>query len=128
MSPQEARRVIDTLADGVDPESGEILPPESVLQRPSVLRALFVASRALAGEDTTAKISRTPPSQAGKPWSADEDRRLLDAFDQGASLAELTAAHGRSNGGIASRLVRLGRIKERAEIHARSAVGAPAPA
>ena len=117
MTPQEAQRVINALADGVDPDTGEFFPEESALLKPSVIRALFVASRAL---ETPRSAAKERPSQAGKPWSAQEDQRLLDSFDQGADLAALTLAHGRSKGGIASRLVRLGRIKERAEIGARA--------
>ena len=124
MSPREAQRVIDALAEGLDPETGEIFPAESVLQRPAVIRALFTASRVLAGERSAAAAARAQPSQAGKPWTPEEDQRLLDAFDAGADLAALTAAHGRSDGGVASRLVRLGRIKERAEVRVRSAAAA----
>jgi hypothetical protein len=120
MTPQEAQRVINALADGVDPDTGEFFPEESALLKPSVIRALFVASRALETPLSAARATRERPSQAGKPWSAKEDQRLLDSFDQGADLAALTLAHGRSKGGIASRLVRLGRIKERAEIGARA--------
>lgn len=122
MTPHEARRVIDALADGLDPETGEILPQQSVLLKPAVLRALFVASRALEG----ATLPREQPAQAGQPWTPEEDQRLLDAFDQGADLPALTASHARSKGGIASRLVHLGRIKERAEIRTRGKVQTPA--
>ncbi|MGM9483065.1 hypothetical protein ACS5PN_17865 [Roseateles sp. NT4] len=130
MTPHEAQRVIDALADGVDPETGELFAEESVLAKPSVIRALFVASRALQTAGSAAATTKEQPGQAGKPWSQEEDRRLLKAFDQGADLAALTAAHARSRGGIASRLVRLGRIKERAEIRARgnpTSPGATAP-
>lgn len=122
MSPQEAQRVITALADGIDPESGELFAAESVLVKPSVIRALFLASRALEGAP---RAARALPSQAGKPWSQEEDQRLLEAFDQGADLVTLTASHERSKGGVASRLVHLGRIKERAEIRGRAQVGAP---
>lgn len=128
MTPQQALRVVNALADGVDPETGELFPEESVLLKPPVIRALFVASRALEAACSAAAAASEQPGQAGKPWSKEEDQRLLDAFDQGASLAALTAAHARSKGGIASRLVRLGRIKERAEIGAGRRSEAPATA
>ena len=124
MSPHEAQRVIDALADGFDPESGELFPAESILVKPLVIRALFMASRALEGPRRGVRAAQDQPSQAGKPWSQEEDQRLLEAFDQGADLVVLTAAHGRSKGGVASRLVRLGRIKERAEITGRAKVEA----
>ncbi|WP_235537934.1 hypothetical protein [Pelomonas sp. Root1217] len=120
--------MIDALADGVDPDTGEFLPAESALLKPSVIRALFVASRALETPRNEARATKERPSQAGKPWSVQEDQRLLDNFDQGADLATLTLVHGRSKGGIASRLVRLGRIKERAEIGARAKADMPTAA
>jgi len=125
MTPQEAQRVVDALANGVDPETGELFPEESVLLKPSVIRALFVASRALEAARSAPSSAREKPGQAGKPWSQEEDQRLLDAFDQGADLMTLTSSHGRSKGGVASRLVRLGRIKERAEIRGRAKAEAP---
>ena len=122
MTPQEAQRVIDALADGADPETGELFPSESVLLKPAVIRALFLASRALEATRRASSAARSQPAQAGKPWTPEEDQRLLDAFDQGADLPALTASHARSKGGIASRLVHLGRIKESAEIRMRSNV------
>ena len=126
MTPHEAQRVIDALADGADPDTGELFPEESILLKPAVIRALFLASRALEAARNTAAAAREQPAQAGKPWSKEEDQRLLDAFDRGDDLAALTASHARSKGGIASRLVHLGRIKERAEIRTRGKVEAPA--
>lgn len=77
MLPTEARQIIEALAQGIDPEIGEILPKESQLQRPV------------------------------------------------ASVDQLAHSHGRSKGGIAARLVRLGRIKERSEIYTRGGVADP---
>lgn len=120
MSPTEARRIIEALAQGVDPETGaEVLPQDSLLQRPAVIRALFCASQALTTAERKKKPADAASGNAGSAWTEEEDRRLLDAFDQGSTVDQLAHAHGRSKGGIASRLVRLGRIKERAEIYVR---------
>jgi hypothetical protein len=35
MTPEEARRIIQSLADGCDPISGEQFPADSVLQHPN---------------------------------------------------------------------------------------------
>jgi hypothetical protein len=127
MSPTEARRIIEALAQGVDPETGEVLPQDSLLQRPVVIRALFCASQALTTVERKKKPADSQSGNAGNAWTEEEDRRLLDAFDQGAAVDQLAQAHGRSKGGIASRLVRLGRIKERAEIYVRGASEQRAP-
>ncbi|MFY8042911.1 MAG: hypothetical protein ACOVOD_08280 [Rhodoferax sp.] len=118
MTPAEAKQIIDVLASGVDPATGEVLPEDNPLNSPHVIRALFIASKALeraagksarasAGEPTTA----TTTAKAGKPWSDDEDQRLLADFDAGTPVAALALAHERSSGAINSRLVRLGRLQ-----------------
>ena len=39
MDSVQALAVVRSLANGVDPESGEVFPPESAYQRPLVVRA-----------------------------------------------------------------------------------------
>ena len=36
-----AKKIIRTLADGIDPTTGEVLPKESVYNSPEVIRALY---------------------------------------------------------------------------------------
>jgi hypothetical protein len=47
MSPNEAKSIIEALANGVDPETGEVLSAQSVFNNPQVIRALFIATNAL---------------------------------------------------------------------------------
>ena len=115
MSPTDAQKIIDALAGGIDPETGEVLPPDSPVNSPHVIRALFIASKALDATIKRIESNDGRPGKAGKPWSDAEDRQLVQAFDGGASVQALADAHERSAGGITSRLVRLGRIKERSE-------------
>lgn len=124
MSLKEAAQILDMLAQGIDPDSGEVLPPENVVNSPKVIRALFLASRALAAQSkpqSTRKNKDPSLAQAGKPWAQEETQRLLDAFDAGTPIAELARSHGRTKGGIAARLVKLGRIDERSEAYQRGA-------
>ena len=51
------------------------------------------------------------PRNAGKPWTHEEDDRLLQAFDGGATVDALTAAHERTRAGIEARLVKHGRLE-----------------
>jgi len=121
VTPAEAQQIIDTLAKGVDPETGEVLPPDSCLNSPHIIRALFFASKALDAAIRKAEANAGRPGKAGKPWSEAEDEQLLKAFDAGATVHDLASVHERSAGGITSRLVRLGRITEKSEAHARGA-------
>lgn len=116
MSPIKAKLIIDALADGIDPETGEILPCESVFNNPSVIRALFVATKALNSAAQRAARTESLPSNAGRPWTENEDRELLSLFDSNVLVKDMAQKHGRTQGAIASRLLRLGRVKDRAEV------------
>lgn len=56
--------------------------------------------------------NKNTPINAGAKWTPQEETALLQAFDDGMSIQELSAKHGRSEGGIRSRLVKLGRLDE----------------
>ena len=47
MNQSEALSLILSLANGVDPESGEVFPADSAYQRAQTLRALYAAAEAL---------------------------------------------------------------------------------
>jgi hypothetical protein len=116
MSPLEAKQIIDALAHGIDPETGEILPAQSAFNSPSVIRALFVAIKALESAEKRAERDSSLPKNSGRAWSEAEDQELLAIFDIGIPIKEIAAKHGRTQGAIAARLIRLGKIKDRAEI------------
>ena len=118
MSPLEAKKIIESLANGIDPETGEILPAQSTFNSPQVIRALFVAGNALEKAAKRAERDNSLPGNAGRSWSDEEDQALLVNFDSGAPVKEIAVKHGRTQGAIAARLVRLGRIKDRAEVYA----------
>lgn len=115
MTPVEAQQIIDTLAKGLDPETGAALPADSCLNSPPIIRALFLASQALGTSTQRTRANDDRPGKAGKPWSDAEDEQLIKAFDAGVTVRELANIHERSVGGINSRLVRLGRIDNRSE-------------
>jgi len=108
MTPQEALTLVEVLAAGRDPATGAELPEDSPFNHPRVIRALYIATQAMA--HWAERQSRAGPSQAGKPWPPEEDDRLAAAFDSGIDVAALARAHDRTEGAIRSRLVRLGRL------------------
>jgi len=117
MSPFEAKKIIESLADGIDPETGEILPEQSAFNSSQVVRALFVAAKALDKAVKREQRDNSLPDNAGKSWSDEEDKELLSAFDTGISAKELATKHGRTQGAITSRLARFGRIEGRVDTH-----------
>ena len=110
MDQAQALAVVRSLANGVDPESGEIFPPDSAYQRPQIVRALYEAAGALERAERLDRRKAQLPRKAGEPWMEDEDRKLLAAFDAGRGLQELATAHERTVTGVRARLIKYGRI------------------
>ena len=110
MEITKALEIIKALSQGVDPHTGEIYPPDSPYQHPDTVRALFEALKVLEHIQERNKRQKSLPENAGKPWSGEEDKLLIDQFDNGVSLKELSINHGRTEGAIKPRLVQLGRI------------------
>jgi len=114
MRPTEARQVIEVLAKGIDPATGELMPEDNPIHNPHVIRALLMAAQALTPVTELPEHKPKPlPASAGKAWSEEEDRQLAEAFDAGTAVAELAQAHQRTRGAITSRLIRLGRLQPR---------------
>jgi len=104
MDKSKAITIIEALANGTDPITGEIFPPNSPYQQVDVVRALFMASDALK----KVKDKNAPPVQGlenrGKPWDEAEDEKLKDAFLEGKTIDELAKIHMRTRGSIHARL------------------------
>ena len=47
MEKQAALNIIQQLANGIDPHTGEVFRADSPYQHPDTVRALFIAARAL---------------------------------------------------------------------------------
>ena len=110
MDAAQALAVVRSLANGVDPESGEVFPAESAYQRPLTVRALYEAAAALERIERFERRKAQMPAKTGEPWSEDEDRKLLASFDAGRALQELATAHERTMGAVRARLLKYGRI------------------
>lgn len=140
METQKTLAILRTLADGIDPATGEPFSAGSSYQHPDTVRALFSAIRMLESpaspaqksapaKDATATTARPGQENAGRPWSQEEDTRLGGSYDSGKSIEELAAIHKRSRWAIESRLARLGKIPEPpSRFPARNAAGNAATA
>jgi hypothetical protein len=124
METQKTLQILRTLADGIDPATGEQFATGTAYQHPDTVRALFSAIRMLEGPapaasaPAPAKPAGAPatgkPGQenSGRPWSEEEDARLGSTYDSGKSIDELAGIHKRSKWAIEARLARLGKIPE----------------
>ena len=50
-------------------------------------------------------------SMVGKPWTKEEETKLIEEFNRGLQLQDIATLHNRKNGGIRARLKRLGLIE-----------------
>jgi hypothetical protein len=110
MNHAEALGIVRSLANGVDPASGEVFAPDSPYQRADTVRALFAATQALERAERFDRRKGELPAKTGQPWTQEEDRLLLAAFDAGRGLVELAGAHSRTQAGVRARLVKYGRL------------------
>lgn len=108
MDIYRAREIIEGLADGVNPLTGKVLPLEDSCNQPDVVRALHAILSAIPE-----KTQKVQPENAGKPWTSEDDCILAAMYDEGKTRKEICEYFKRSTGGIASRLVRLGKIPDR---------------
>jgi hypothetical protein len=109
MSPNNAKLIIISLAEGINPTTGKHLSNRSICTTPSVIDALWVAAEVLEAMDSEKHRERTRPKNAGKPWLIRENSELLRAYDRGQPINEIALAHGRTNCAITHQLIRLGR-------------------
>ena len=109
MDIKRAKEIISTLAEGVDPTNGEILPDNSVCNKAEVVRALY----AVLAHLETAKPKKNYPENSGKPWTKEDETLLVDLYHSGFSKREISRNLKRTETGIAARLVHLGIIEDR---------------
>ncbi|MET0311169.1 MAG: hypothetical protein ABW051_03905 [Burkholderiaceae bacterium] len=110
MELQSARQIIDSLARGIHPVTGEMMPEDSPYNAPPVIRALFAVACAL-DERPPAKPRRELPPNSGQPWTPEEDRLLAERFEAGRPVAELALSAGRSRLAVEARLIKLGMLQ-----------------
>lgn len=110
MNEVRAIEILRSLVQGIDPSSGEELPPGTVLQQADVLRALLVGADALGQQVARASRRAQLPKNIGRTWSPEEQSNLITAFQAGEPVADLAAKHGRTLRAIEARLEVLGLI------------------
>lgn len=111
MDIERAKGLLQRLAEGVDPLTGEVLPQEHVCNQPEIIRALYCVLGELDGIKT--KPAKSQPENAGKPWTPEDDACLCKMLDAGVSKWDMCKHFQRSRRAIEARLVRVGKIDSR---------------
>ena len=113
MERERALKIVNALANGVHPATGEVFAADSPYQHPDTVRALFEAVRAMEGERQGVNQERKTgdmPANTFVRWTTEEEERLAAGFDAGRSSAELAKLHNRSRAAIEARLLKMGKI------------------
>lgn len=103
-----ARVILDSLVQGIHPETGGELPEDSVVNEIDINRAM--ATAVLALDQISARIARRAqlPESVGKTWTEEEERRLTDEFSRSEPIPLIATKHGRTIRAIEARLEKLG--------------------
>ncbi len=72
------------MAEGIDPITGEVLPPDRICNNLEIIRALYTILR----QEKTDKKKKTYES-SGKRWTTKDDQLLKQLFEQGVKVSEL---------------------------------------
>ena len=124
MELNKAKEIVKTLADGVDPTTGEALPHESPYNDPGVIRALFTVLGSIKAANKPKKtneqkqrdnIDSGRPKNAGFPWTEELKTEVASKFRSGASIDELSEHFERTKGSIVSELMKQGLTESRDE-------------
>ena len=117
MEIREAQSLVKTLAQGVDPNSGECFAPDSPYNEPNIIRALFTLydfvrqarkPRITPDERRQENLELGRPRNYGLPWTEDLRAQVAKDFEKGKPVEELAVTLERTQGAIRAELIRQG--------------------
>ena len=120
MEIREAQGIVKTLAQGVDPNTGEVFAPDSPYNEPKIIRALFTVHdfvrqarkpRMSADEKRQENLDLGRPRNYGLPWADDARSQVAMGFEDGKTIQELATTLERTHGAIRAELIRQGLLE-----------------
>ena len=117
MEFREAQSIVKTLAQGVDPNTGEVFAPDSPYNETRIIRALFTVHefvrqarkpRMSAEEKRQENLDLGRPRNYGLPWKDDARSQVAMGFEDGKTIEELATTLERTQGAIRAELIRQG--------------------
>ena len=112
---QYAKSFMDKLANGINPLDDSPVPDEDIVNNVRISRCFFYVSDILrqvienggTKPTTTVHIRANNQENLGKPWTADQDEKLLTLYLDNIPIPEIAKRMQRSQGGIRARLKKL---------------------
>jgi hypothetical protein len=105
---QKARAVLQSLIQGLDPETGGELPKDAIVNRIEINRSMIVAVEAIEQVESRALRRAQLPGSVGKVWTDEEVHRLKEEFAASEPIPLIANKHSRTVRAIEARLERLG--------------------
>lgn len=116
-------KILRALANGINPDTGELLTHSSVAHTPEMIRMLFALSDELMGQPEKNKktklsplereqknIAEGKPAKSYFPWAEEEKKQLEKEYAAGKAVEQLSAGLGRSVRAVAIQLEKMGLI------------------
>ena len=109
MDVTRAMELLRTVAEGVNPFTGEILPEDCVCNQVEMVRAIYCVLNEV--RPPTEKKAKSQPENAGKPWSESERNEVAEEYRSGMTMTAIARKHQRSRGSIEAKLAQMGLIE-----------------
>jgi len=116
-------KILRALANGINPDTGELLTHASLAHAPEMIRMLFALSDELMAQPEKSKKTKLSPQEReqkniaeGKPaksyfpWAEEEKKQLEEEYAAGKAVEQLGAELGRSVRAVAIQLEKMGLI------------------
>ena len=107
MNIEETLKLMRSLANGTDPETGAALEETNICRRPLMIKAL---NRALSSLVQEQKREQDKPAKAFHAWTGAEIAQVCEELRQGMDFHQIAKQHNRTVASIIARLVKLGKI------------------
>src|SRR5882724_7576922 len=122
---QKARAVLQSLIQGLDPETGVELPRDAIVNRIEINRSMLIAVTAM--EQVEARVLRRAqlPESVGKTWTDEEERQLKAEFENSEPIPLIATKHARTIRAIEARLELLGLLRTDQRTTSNSFTGSP---
>jgi hypothetical protein len=121
MEIEEAKEIVISLANGINPITGKVFPDDSPYNDPTIIRSLFTVAnnvklpkkhRMQTVEETQARnLANGKPKNAGLSWTEELKQEVAQLFGQGRSINELARHFERTDGSIRSELKHQGLVE-----------------
>lgn len=116
MDTNKSIKILEALANGIDPTTGEKFPAHSPYSNPEVIRGLYHAleiirkhkqkSKMTLEEKQQANIYKGLPRNTSLPWRDEQREYVATNFKQGETVDQLASKLERTRGAIIAELER----------------------